>query len=243
MIVCLAQTKPTKGNIGKNMAQHLELVNLAAKEKADLVIFPELSVTGYEPHLARSLAIFPEDPVLDVFQKEGNRHQLTVGVGMPVRCNQSICIGMILFSPDEERMLYTKKYLHEDELPFFESGNVSPGLVGNADHRIALAICYEISVAPHAVSAYTAGANIYLSSVAKTSDGVRKAHQRLQAIAKEYGMITLMCNSVGFQDNFTAAGQTAIWNKDGKLLGQLSETETGLLLWNSTDNNVKSIIA
>ncbi len=48
MRVVLAQTAPRLGNIQKNLELHLQAIEKARKEKADLIVFPELSLTGYK---------------------------------------------------------------------------------------------------------------------------------------------------------------------------------------------------
>ena len=56
MRISVAQTRPIKADIPANIEGHLRLLDLAAGIKADTVIFPELSLTGYEPELAQDLA-------------------------------------------------------------------------------------------------------------------------------------------------------------------------------------------
>ncbi len=46
MKICAAQTRPSKGDIQRNIDNHKELVDLAVSKGADTVIFPELSY-GY----------------------------------------------------------------------------------------------------------------------------------------------------------------------------------------------------
>lgn len=48
----LAQTIVSNKNIEKNTYHHLEMIKLASKQDADIVVFPELSLTGYELELA-----------------------------------------------------------------------------------------------------------------------------------------------------------------------------------------------
>ena len=47
MKVAIAQISSVLGRVDKNLDRHLELIEKAASQKADLVIFPELSLTGY----------------------------------------------------------------------------------------------------------------------------------------------------------------------------------------------------
>jgi len=52
----LAQIKSKKGNIQGNIESHKKWIELAASEKADLIVFPELALTGYAPELAAEMA-------------------------------------------------------------------------------------------------------------------------------------------------------------------------------------------
>ena len=131
--------------------------------------------------------------------------------------------------PVKLRQTYSKKYLHSDEEPFFVSGENSISLSGN-QANIALAICYEISIPEHSENAYKNGAGIYIASVAKTKNGVEKAIDTLSHIARKYSMTVLMSNSVGYCDNFYSAGNTSAWNIQGELLGQLNDTDAGILI-------------
>jgi len=182
MKICVAQTRPLKGDIQSNIDRHKKLINLAVSKGAEAVFFPELSLTGYEPELANELATTQDDSRFDDFQKISDTKQIIIGVGVPTKNDKGICISMILFEPQKARQTYSKKYLHADEKAFFISGQNSTGLKGEKIN-IALAICYELSVPEHAENAFKSGAEIYLASVAKSANGVNQAIKRLSEIA------------------------------------------------------------
>ena len=46
-LIALAQIRPVLGDVSRNLAQHLEVIARAAEQGAHLVVFPELSLTGY----------------------------------------------------------------------------------------------------------------------------------------------------------------------------------------------------
>jgi predicted amidohydrolase len=54
--IAVAQTCPVEGDVQANVEQHLRLAEAAAAEGARIVVFPELSLTGYELTLAQTLA-------------------------------------------------------------------------------------------------------------------------------------------------------------------------------------------
>jgi predicted amidohydrolase len=229
MKICVAQTKPVTGNIEQNIIRHKEFIRLAASLGADIIVFPELSLTSYEPALAKALAVDIHDHRLDDFQTISNAKKITIGAGIPVRTKKGITIGMIVFQPHHERLLYAKKYIHPDEEEFFIPGQNFPA-INVAANTIALAICYELSIPAHAAEAFTTGAGIYIASVAKFMNGIDKATQRLSEIARTQGVFTLMSNCIGHADGSICAGKTAAWNTQGVLLAQLDESSEGILL-------------
>lgn len=237
MRIAVAQTKPFKGDIEKNIAVHINMIRLAIGGKADMIIFPELSITGYEPELAETLAADKDDKIFDVLQELSDEHHIVIGAGMPVRVPHGVMIGMIIFQPHKERALYTKQHLHEDEFPFFVPGS-GHAVFEMHNHTIAFAICYELSVEAHSLNANESGADIYMASVAKSVSGVGKAAQTLSGIAKQYGMTVLMSNCTGHCDNFDCGGKTSAWNKDGSLAAQLNDSEEGLLIFDTRAHEI-----
>jgi predicted amidohydrolase len=65
MILASAQTNPKRFDINANLEVHYSLIELAAKHNADLILFPELSITGYEREKAKELIFEPDDSRLD----------------------------------------------------------------------------------------------------------------------------------------------------------------------------------
>jgi predicted amidohydrolase len=233
MKICAAQTKPVRGNIKKNIEQHLVFIERAIAGNAAIIIFPELSLTGYEPALARDLAIDKNDSRLDTFQHKSDAGNIVIAAGAPVKVVAGVQIGMLIFQPGKMRQSYSKKFLHNDEKPFFVPGQ--GGSTINIDNNImAFAICYEISVPEHAVNASESGAAIYLASAAKTTAGMEKANLSLSAIATQYAMRTMICNCTGHCDNFESAGGSAAWDDKGNLLGRLDDTKEGLLFFDTS---------
>jgi predicted amidohydrolase len=229
MKITVAQTRPVKGDIKTNIERHKKMIDLAITHGADMIIFPELSITGYEPELAKGLATDQDDNRFDDFQHISNTDQITIGVGVPTKSATGLCISMFIFQPHKARTTYSKKYIHPDEEPFFISGQNFGSLAGT-NPIVSFAICYELSIAAHSENAHNYGAEIYIASVAKTAEGVEKAHKTLAEIAGKYSMTVLMSNCVGHCDNFESSGNTAIWNNTGKLAAQLNNSDEGLLI-------------
>lgn len=238
MKICIAQIRPVKGETDKNIEIHKKFIDLAISKEADMIFFPELSLTSYEPKLAKSLATTQNDKRFDDFQNISDTHNITIGVGMPTKIDSDTLISTIVFQPHESRQTYSKQILHSDEFPYFVSGEQQIILTTNKK-KIALAICYESLQPEHSERAFKSGVEIYLASVAKSANGVIKAFKHYPDIAKKYSMIVLMSNCLGACDNFESVGRSAIWNKDGVLVGQLNEKTEGILIY---DTDVEKVI-
>lgn len=237
MKICVAQTKPVKGDFQANIVRHKKLISAAVSNGADTIIFPELSLTGYEPGLAQVLGTNQDDNRFNDFQKLSDDNLLTIGVGAPVKYDEGICISIILFQPNKARQTYSKKYIHPDEEEFFIAGQTFTG--SPAHHpNIALAICYELSVPGHSHNAFKNGAKIYIASVAKSVNGVKNAIKTLSGIAKKYSMTVLMSNCVGLSGGEQCGGKTSIWNNEGALLGQLDEVNEGILVIDTASQEI-----
>ena len=232
MIICAAQTRPVTGDIPGNIRNHLKFIELAVSNAVDVIIFPELSLTGYEPALAKVLAAEENDCRINIFQDLSNSRQITIGIGLPTKNDEGICISMLIFQPNLARITYSKKHLHADEKTTFIAGNISSNHMFGGK-KIALAICYEISVPNHMEEVDNGKSDFYFASVAKFVNGIDKATERLSDIAEQHSMIVLMANSIGPSDGHECAGRSSIWNKDGILRGQLNDRDEGLLIYDS----------
>ena len=237
MKISIAQTKPVKGNISENIDIHKKLIHLAITYKADAIFFPELSLTGYEPGLAKNLATNQDDSKFDDFQTISDTSKITIGIGVPTKTHSGIQISMIIFQPDRPRQTYSKQQLHADELPYFVNGEKQIILTVN-NTNIAPAICYESLQIDHSENASKLGAEIYVASVAKSQNGINKAMTHYPAVAKKFAMTVLMSNCVGYCDNFESVGNTSVWTKEGLLLAQLDAKNEGLLIYNSETEEI-----
>jgi predicted amidohydrolase len=241
MILCAAQLRAEAGSQKKNLYAHLRLIELAAAHKADLIVFPELSLTGYAPRQAQSLAYAPEDPRLAIFRQLSERHSLTLCVGLPTLADEGLHISMAIFPPAKRPLLYSKRMLHADELPYFIPGKNALTFPCK-EAVIAPAICYESLQAEHSCEAAALHANVYLASVAKSAQGVDKAHPHYAAVAQKHHMTVIMSNCVGPCEDFEGAGHSAAWDAEGNLLAQMDSEREGIVLMDTKGKTARVVI-
>jgi predicted amidohydrolase len=236
MKISAVQFKPLAGDIDANIKRHIEFIEIAVIEGANLIYFPELSITGYEPKLAKSLAAVLSDAAFGVFQNLSDTHNVIIGIGAPLSAKGQVQIGMIWFEPNQPRSTYAKQLLHSDETPFFISGD-RQFILQAGGYRFAPAICYESLQSGHSDKAAGIGANVYLASVAKSAGGIEKAMQHYPETAKKHHMYVVMANCIGPCDDFMSVGESAAWDRNGKLLAQMEGNSEGILMVDVESDN------
>lgn len=237
MKICIAQTRPAKGDVNQNIATHVRFIQRAADLHASAIFFPELSLTGYEAELAKDLATTTADTRFKILQEISDTSSITIAAGVPLRTNIGIQISMLIFQPDQPVQTYSKQLLHSDEKPYFVSGEKQV-MITIDNMQIAPAICYESLQPLHAEKAIELGAKMYVASVAKTLEGVTKAYAYYSELAGNYSIPVLMVNCIGACDTFDSAGNSAVWSKDGTLLAKLDNECEGILIFDTSTERV-----
>lgn len=238
MKICIAQTKPAKGDIAENLRQHVAFIERALLHSPSMIVFPELSLTGYEPDLAKVLATTQEDRRLDVLQALSDENNLTIGVGLPTKTgDETPRISMVLFRPRQAPVTYSKCYLFATEEGIFSAGE-EPLVMPVGGEIVAPAICYELSNPKHSEYAYQQRSGVYIASVLNSVSGVDADLIKLEAIAKRYKMNVFMANYVGISGGYNCAGKSSVWNKDGVLVAQLDGANEGLIIFDTKSEKV-----
>jgi len=238
MILILAQVRPAKGNLQANITTHQRFIHTAVEQEANAIFFPELSLTSYEPELAKDLAMDKDDARLAGFQQLSDENKIIIGFGLPIKSEEGIYISMLTFQPNQAQQIYAKQQLHEDERPYFIEGKKQLVLDFEKE-KIIPAICYESLQDNHAAEAHQLDASIYLASVAKPEKGLEKAMTHYPKIAKQYGMTVVMVNCIGFCDNFQSVGSSGVWSKEGVLLAQMDKEREGILCFDTKTQATK----
>jgi predicted amidohydrolase len=229
MKIALAQIKSLAGDVSANTLKHIDAIKLAAQQGADIIVFPELSLTNYEPTLSIRRAAYETDEQFDLFRRLSDSLDINIVLGVPLKSNNGVHISCLVFQPSIPVKVYHKQMLHSDEEPFFIPGNEQLIFCVN-DQRVAPAICFESLQNSHVQTVVDLGAEIYLALVSKPSRILDKAFEHYSMIAKKYNIPVVMVNGVGTADNFIAAGNSAYWKQDGSMVASLDQTTESILL-------------
>lgn len=219
LTLAAAQAVSIAGDLNANIASHMRFMTAAAEQGVQLLVFPELSLTGYEGEMASALAIDPLDAVLAPLRDLACELGITTVVGMPIRqqASPAVLIGALILAADGSLGVYSKQHLHAGEEVFFAAGVGGPPLVFGAD-TVALAVCADFSLASHAAAAAEQGANIYAAGVLISEKGYAPDTALLQGYAREHSMLVLMANHGGPTGGWVSAGRSAIWSAQGLLI-------------------------
>jgi len=239
--VAAAQTIPWRGDIAANLGEHVRLIALAATRDVGLLVFPELSLTGYELDLAPQLAFSEQDARLDPLRELALSRGITLVVGAPVRVGERLHIGAFIVSAQGSLDLYTKQRLGAfppevnpggvvppAEASVFEPGDRDPLFSYAADRTAAMAICSDIGNPMHASHAADRGATCYLASMFVIPSDYTSDTARLEGYSRQHSLNVIFANYGGPSGGLPSAGRSAIWSAQGKLLAQLEPSGSGL---------------
>lgn len=227
--IAAAQSPSVKGDIESNVRIHERFIRIAAEHDVHVVVFPELSLTGYEPELAGDLQIQIDDKRLYPISELARHFEMTIIIGAPLSSNQSKpYIGALVYGPDIS-VHYAKQHLHPGEEAFFSPG--SRGCVIDVSgERLGLAICADISHASHAQNASQDGATLYAVGVLITESGYQEDIDLLQAYAKRHKMAVVMANHCSPTGGWNPAGKSAIWDENGNTAATSHGTDEALVI-------------
>lgn len=213
--IAAAQSGSRPGEIEWNIERHMAFVCQAAEHRVDFLMFPELSITGYELALASERAMSIEDTRLNVFAEAAVEYRMSIVAGVPLQDGDSIHLGALAFLPDGTRLAYFKRKLVEAEKPFFQAGQSVP-VFGYQHHHVAMAVCADISVEEYARDAARRGANLYATSVLLSENGYHKDCEYLARWSREFNIAVLMANHALPTGGYQSAGRSAFWDESGR---------------------------
>ena len=238
--IALAQIQSKPGDVRWNVQHHLDFCELAKRHHAELICFPELSITNYEPGLASTYRMELDDPGLEELRSFSHKNNLIICIGAPRPTPAGLLISLYIFRPDGHHEVYSKQQLHDDELPYFVPGNQEV-IINVEDHDILPAICYESLQSSFMDSRMKPHINLILASVSKPQRGIERAYPSYSNLAKKHGVPVLMVNGIGEADNFMAAGQSGVWDASGECVARLSNDQEQMLIFDSGSHTTTTL--
>lgn len=216
--IAAAQSTSIAGDAMGNARTHLGFIHRAADRGVQLLVFPELSLTGYEPALHARGVVEPGHPALVLLGQAAADAGMSVVVGAPaLPCQPGAlpAIGAWLLSPDGSATLYRKRYLHPGEDTFASAGDADASVHKIAGEPVALAVCADATRPAHAKAAHGAGAHLYATGALISARGIDEESAQLQGYAATHGFAVLLANHAGSSGGYVSAGRSAVWQPGG----------------------------
>jgi len=231
--LALAQINTKLGNVEANLEKHLALAKEARKNGADLILFPELSLTGYTlQDLVPAVALSPDrdNPIIRHLSQASRDLDMVVGFVNEDRRHRYYVAAAYL-SKGEIIHIHNKVHLPTYGL-FDEKRFAAPGSHFRTFEtrwgRAGILICEDFWHASSPYLLWLDGADIILMTSASPGRGVTDEQlgsaQWVETVNQTYaGLFTCFVahtNRVGFEDGLNFWGGSTVFDPDGKLVAK-----------------------
>jgi NAD+ synthase (glutamine-hydrolysing) len=235
MRLALAQINSVVGDVDGNAAKVVDWLERARGENADLVLFPELVVTGYPPEdlLLRPGFVRAARRAVEGIAKAA--HGVTAMVGAP-HLDADLFNACFVLAHGEIRCIYRKRYLPNYGV-FDEDRYFAPGydnfLLRFGEVLVGPTICEDIwQPGPPATDLALAGAQL-IANISASPFHVGKDREReemLKVRATDNSCFVALCNAVGGQDELVFDGHSVVLDDEGEVLARAAGFEEELLV-------------
>ena len=244
--LALAQHDFSVGAVAANAAKVASLVAQARSGGADLVVFPELTLSGYSPEdlLLRPSFLAACDSALDALAAQ--THGIAALVGHPHSEGEVYNAASLLREGQIEATAHKQalpNYGVFDDKRYFRPGHASATTMIDGV-RVGILICEDVWRSEPVAQAAAAGAELIVVINASPWDE-RKQDEReavLQARARESGCAIVYLNMVGGQDEVVYDGGSMLVNGDGSIAAR-APAFVDALLWATFDPDTRTFLA
>ena len=213
LVVAAAQPVCASYDVAANALAHAAAIRAA---QARVVVFPELSLTGYE---LDAPAVDQVDerlgPMIDACAATG----AVALAGAPTSDIDGDHISVIAVDGSGARVVYGKMWLSDAEARRFSPGP-APAVVEVDGWRLGLAVCKDTGVPAHAESTARAGMDAYVAGVLDSMDDASVQSERARRITSDHGVWVVVASFAGSTGGGyeNAAAQSRIWSPDGSVV-------------------------
>lgn len=237
----LAQTNPRLGNVHSNLDEHLDLARTATGD-VDLLLFPELSLTGYFLRdMAYELALSIDSPEFDRLAKASK--EITLGVGFVERSPEGqLFNSYAIFEAGELLSIHRKVHLVTYGM-FEESRDLAAGdqfvAVDSRCGKLGVLICEDMWHMTGPYLYFLQNCDAILTPSASPARGIEKSGNGLSSVRTWMSLLDTIANltqtwvayvnRVGFEDGIGFSGHSCIVEPSGRSSQSLDSLDSGTL--------------
>ena len=236
--VAVVQMQPELGKMQENISRMVETIRkIATTQPVDIIVFPELSVTGYEGgQRFTQMAQRVPGAVTNIIGQAAHDFAVHVVIGMAIRRDVEAVLynGAVLIAPDgEAEAEYRKVHLQADERLVFRPGRkIKP--IETEVGTIGIMLGWDLTFPEVARNLVLQGAEALLVPAAWESKNIAMWRTLLMARAYENDVFVAAANRFGEEPSYVFGGQSAILAPGGELLAVIEdeshETEEGEII-------------
>jgi predicted amidohydrolase len=219
LVLAVAQPLIASFDVAVNALAHADAIR---ETRARVVVFPELSLTGYE---LDAPAVSPADPCLTPLVEACAAAGSTALVGAPVDDGAGRrSIGMLAVDGSGVAIAYRKVWLGGEERSRFAPGR-DPAVLEIDGWRLGLAICKDTGVPQHAAATAALGIDAYIAGVLETVDDAGVVETRARRVATDHAVWVAIASFAGSTGGGydRAAGGSGIWRPDGSAVARAAD--------------------
>ena len=217
--MAVAQPLCVPYDVGQNAVAHAAAVRAAA---ARVVVFPELSLTGYE---LEAPALTAQDPRLIPLTEACAEAGSVALAGAPVPGEAGRPhIAVLAVDGAGITVAYRKLWLGSAEAERFGPGD-KPAVLDVDGWRLGLAVCKDVSVPQHQADTAALGIDAYVAGTVMSADERALQDARASRIAASLGTWVAIASFAGATGGgYTeCAGRSGLWSPDGNPVAQAGE--------------------
>lgn len=233
MRIAAIQLNSVLGNKEQNLQKISTFVKEMASKGVDLILFPEMSVTGYNMETIKKMASSKNDETYNRVSKIAAENKVMIALGLSDKRDEGLYNTLTVFNPSGDiENQYDKMHLFTGE-PVREQDHLSFGdhlsIFNIKDFSAGLQICYDIRFPELSRSLALKGVNLLLVSAAWPD--VRREHwiSILKARAIENQCYVVASNRAGIDNNLKFAGTSMIISPAGEILKECSREKEELI--------------
>jgi NAD+ synthase (glutamine-hydrolysing) len=233
--IALAQLDVTVGDIAGNSALIAAAARTARLEHGDVLLTPELGLTGYPPEDLVVRRRFVRDARVELDRLALECDGLTAIVGFVDDVDGALFNAAAVLRDGQVQAVYHKRRLPNygvfDEERYFEPGD-APLFLDVDGVTCALTICEDVWVPELVAEAASMGASLVLNISASPFHAGKGSdrEQMLAARASANGVHVAYCNLVGGQDELVFDGRSAVIDPQGRVIARAFAFEPDLLI-------------
>ena len=240
--VAMAQIAPVLGDRQRNLAIHLEQIEAAARQHADLIIFPELSLTGYFVRdMVPDLAVTAASP--EIRQLLDAAGKMAVVLGFVEESRQHRFYNTVLYAEGGQivhlhRKVYLPTYGLFDEQRYFAAGQRFQAFDTARFGRTGMLICEDFWHLSAAAIMQAEEIDLLVcpsNSPGRGVDGPKiRTAETYEHLSKAYaqlmGAVVIVVNRVGFEDGLCFWGGSSVVGPDGRTIAQAPMLDESLTM-------------